>query len=438
MFSKVKKRLTLLNSMVMGAFLLGFAIVSFASLIWAVYREEKRDLLSYAKEETHENLRILIDKEYLRPDFPKNELPEEAVLFFYLFDNQQNLIHYSEPHPEIRSLVREKFKHWTVEPGKPALTFFRRPGQDFVIMLVSLPIIKDHTVLGTIYVGKDETVYYQVLKRLLSILGGFLVIFLALVSLLGYLLAGRAMEPIKRSHEKQRQFLADASHELRTPLSVLLSSVDAVQRDCAPQMTDFARQVLADMKDEIKKMSRIVGDLLTLARSDDSALQVMKERFNLRLVAEPIIRTLQPLAQEKAIDLAMEVPEEALLYADKERIAQLLVILLDNALKYTPDHGKVRLSIPPPQSDPPELKIIVSDTGIGIAPEEQRLIFERFYRVDKARSRQIGGSGLGLAIAQWIVESHGGSIKVISQPGQGTSFIVTLPQPNGLYQSLPH
>jgi signal transduction histidine kinase len=236
------------------------------------------------------------------------------------------------------------------------------------------------------------------------------------------------MEPIKQTFERQREFLADASHELRTPLSVLLSSVDAVQSDDANVMSPFAHQVLVDMKDEIKKMSKIVGDLLTLARAENSQFNLMKEQFDLGPDVRQIIRTLNPMAQAKQITLKTEIMDNLLIYADRERIAQLFLILLDNAIKYTPNGGIVELSVRLTEVDSKELRISVRDNGIGIASEEQARIFERFYRVDKTRSREMGGSGLGLAIAKWIAEIHGGSIKVNSQPGAGSEFVVSLPQ----------
>jgi two-component system sensor histidine kinase CiaH len=255
-----------------------------------------------------------------------------------------------------------------------------------------------------------------------------MLLFLALATLLGFIMARRSIAPIKISYEKQREFLADASHELRTPLSVLLASVESIQGDTANRMTDFSGQVLVDMKDEIKRMAKMVTDLLTLARSDTAMLNLMKKQFELHSVAEQVLRTINPLAQAKNINLQLNFPEQITVYADRDRVTQLLLILVDNAVKYTPNDGQVKLTIMRlGGQNGSRVEIVVQDNGIGIAAEEQDLIFQRFYRIDKARSRAIGGSGLGLPIAKWIVEQHGGLIKVNSNLGAGARFVAVLP-----------
>jgi two-component system, OmpR family, sensor histidine kinase CiaH len=256
---------------------------------------------------------------------------------------------------------------------------------------------------------------------------GVTFLFLIIASGAGHFLAKRAMIPIKQSFTRQREFVADASHELRTPLSVLLASVDVVQADEGNRMSSFSTQVLHDMKDEIRKMSKIVGDLLTLARADTGVLELLKEIFDAQYVTKQVIRSLQTLASEKKIDIELEGPDALPVYADPERINQLLYILIDNAIKYTPQEGHVKVKLESVVDAGPKLKITVHDTGISIASEHQKLIFERFYRVDKIRSREASGTGLGLAIARWIVEAHGGTIAVESEPGKGSSFIVLLP-----------
>ncbi|MEN6565111.1 MAG: HAMP domain-containing sensor histidine kinase [Veillonellales bacterium] len=213
---------------------------------------------------------------------------------------------------------------------------------------------------------------------------------------------------------------------------MLLASVDAVQRDDDNKISAFSRQVLQDMKDEICKMSKITTDLLTLARADAGVLELLKEKFDIKLVAEPVIRSLQTLAQAKNIRVALAAPEQLEVYADRARISQLLFILIDNAIKYTPTNGEVKVKLESAAGKNQEWKIIVQDTGIGIAPEYQAAIFKRFYRVDKIRSRTAGGTGLGLAIAQWIVETHGGVIQVQSAVGKGSIFTVILPSRENL------
>jgi len=175
-------------------------------------------------------------------------------------------------------------------------------------------------------------------------------------------------------------------------------------------------------------MARLVNNLLTLARSDSGDLEISKEYFNLRPTSEYVIRSLQPIADKKNISLLLAAPDELVVYADKDRIAQLLFLFLDNGIKYTPDAGQVSLTIKQSmQKNVKGITILIEDTGIGLDPINHSRIFERFFRVDKARSREANGFGLGLSIASWIVAAHGGTINVASIPGRGTSFTIFIP-----------
>jgi signal transduction histidine kinase len=173
-----------------------------------------------------------------------------------------------------------------------------------------------------------------------------------------------------------------------------------------------------------------MNDLLTLARADSehASLQLVKETFDFRPHAERTLHLLGELASKKNIRMDFHSPESVIITADADKLTQLLYILLDNAIKYTPDGGEVTLSLAvEPFKQQRMLTISVKDTGIGIPPESLDRIFDRFYRVDKARSRQQGGHGLGLSIAKWIVDAHGGNIHVQSEVGKGSEFIVKIP-----------
>jgi two-component system sensor histidine kinase CiaH len=428
MFRKVLKQLTLFNSALMGGFLIVFIAISFAGIIWGIYIDEQENVLGYAQEESAENIGILKNKSYLRPGFPREETGENEMMFFYVYDNQGQLVHYANAPAGLNEIIQKKIQAGAVKEGHPALLILKRVRPKIKVMFTVLTIRDGATVYGKIYVGKNIAGLYRLLQKLVSYLVIITLFFLALTSMLGFIMAGRAIAPLKRSYEKQREFLADASHELRTPLSILLASVETIEGDQANRLTDFSSQVLADMKDEIKKMTKIVHDLLTLARSDAATLNLMKEQFDLQAVAKQVIRTITPLTQAKRIEARLVCPEQVTVYADRERITQLLIILVDNAVKYTPNGGRVELTIRRTgEREKSQVEIAVQDNGIGIAPEEQKLIFERFYRTDKARSRAMGGSGLGLPIAKWIVDRHGGKIKVSSSPGAGSHFVAVLP-----------
>jgi signal transduction histidine kinase len=428
MFKKVLKQLTLFNTAITGGFLIVFIVITFAGIIWGIYTDEQQDVLGYAKEEVEENIGILKNKFYLQPGFPCEETGENEMMFFYLYNTQGRLVRYANGPAGLNEIIQQRIQAGAIKEGRPDVLIMKQMRPKIKVMFTTLTIRDGATVYGKIYVGKDITDLYRFLQKLVSYMVLIMLLFLALATLLGFIMARRSIAPIKISYEKQREFLADASHELRTPLSVLLASVESIQGDTANRMTDFSGQVLVDMKDEIKRMAKMVTDLLTLARSDTAMLNLMKKQFELHSVAEQVLRTINPLAQAKNINLQLNFPEQITVYADRDRVTQLLLILVDNAVKYTPNDGQVKLTIMRlGGQNGSRVEIVVQDNGIGITAEEQDLIFQRFYRIDKARSRAIGGSGLGLPIAKWIVEQHGGLIKVNSNLGAGARFVAVLP-----------
>lgn len=186
-----------------------------------------------------------------------------------------------------------------------------------------------------------------------------------------------------------------------------------------PQKEDFVGKMLSNMRQEVKRMTNLVGDLLTLARSDSNKIERRTETFDFRPQGEKAIESVHPLAAAKQITLNLYAPATLSAQGDPQRLSQLLYILLDNAIKYTPQGGEVMLFV---AAEGNQLCITVQDTGIGIKQEDFQRIFERFYRSDKSRSRQMGGHGLGLSIAKWIVETHQGTIKVSSEIGKGSIF----------------
>lgn len=239
----------------------------------------------------------------------------------------------------------------------------------------------------------------------------------------GYFLAGRALVPVRLAWEKQQQFVADASHELRTPLTVIKTNAELLLR--YPERTvreESAR--ITNVVREAGRMSRLVAALLTLARADGGQPELAAEEVRLGDLVTIAAEQFRPLAEQKGVALGVAVEDGMPQRADRERIQQLLVILLDNAVKYTPAGGSVSVAC---RRQAGQAILTVADTGVGISPEDVPRIFDRFFRGDKARSRGDGGAGLGLAIARWIVESHGGKIKAESTVGAGTKISVTLP-----------
>jgi signal transduction histidine kinase len=401
-------------------------------LTWAIIYELKQEVQLVAQEEVDEQVAIYKHKGNLLKD-SEHEVQEgirgsKGRIFCYIFATNQDLVAVEEPIKVLRNGVLEKIQHWDLAEGKVSINRIILPdGETAAFMMTKRQVYNDSQWIGTVYLGKDVTEYYHVLKILFFVLIGGTLLCLIMASGAGHYISGRAMIPINQSFARQREFVADASHELRTPLTVLLASVDVVQADEDNKFSAFSGQILHDMKDEIRKMTKIVSDLLTLARADAGVLEVLKEKINISIITKQVIRLLQTRANEKKITLSLEGSETLQIYADQARISQLLFILIDNAIKYTPLHGEVKVQLASVDTDGPKLKIVVQDTGVGIATEYQPMIFERFYRVDKIRSREAGGTGLGLAIARWIVEVHGGVIQVKSEMGKGSTFTVLLP-----------
>ena len=228
-----------------------------------------------------------------------------------------------------------------------------------------------------------------------------------------------AYEYLNGAYDAQRRFVANASHELRTPLTSIRGNIGFLRRvvDMDPADREAA---LADIASEVERMSRLVSDLLTLARAD-AGQHLPKSPVELAPLVREVARQARFLS-EGGVEVALDRVDEASVLGDPDHLKQLLLILADNAVKYTPAGGRVSLSA---HRQNGSLRLVVADSGIGIGPEERERIFERFYRADPARSP--GGAGLGLAIARWIAEEHGGDIEVQSSPGQGSTFTVRLP-----------
>jgi len=229
---------------------------------------------------------------------------------------------------------------------------------------------------------------------------------------------------LEASFTEQQRFIADASHELRTPLAVLRGETE-VALDKTRAVDEY-KESLALIKDEAERLSRIVEDLFMLARHPiDTPATLMSSPFSLNDAVRDCVRAAQVLAFGKDLDLKLvETSHDLELDGDQELIKRMLLNLLDNAVKYTPEGGEIFVTLVRQNGN---AMLAVRDTGIGIREADQLHVFDRFYRVDKARSRSYGGAGLGLSIVSWIVEAHRGTITVKSTPNQGSEFLVELP-----------
>ena len=226
---------------------------------------------------------------------------------------------------------------------------------------------------------------------------------------------------LEAAFAQQARFTSDASHELRTPVSVILSQTQtALSRE---RPSSEYREALEACERAAQRMRKLTESLLQLARLDAGQEPMKRERFDLSRVVRECVELVRPLAAERGIKIQSDVSSLEC-HGDAERIGQVVTNLLTNAIHFNRDQGEVRLSA---RTEGDAVCLTVADTGQGIPAEDIPQLFERFYRVDKSRSRIQGRNGLGLAISKAIIDAHGGSIEVSSQPGVGTTFTVRLP-----------
>lgn len=419
MFRSGIKKLTVFYAVIMCFFLTALVFGAHSVMKWAITSEQERELIETAVSirDAQKNLRG-------NAPFDENNIYKSASdrLFFYVFDNKGTLVRFSRGSYRIEPFVLEIIEEKRVPKGMvEVFGKFDESGKRMELMLTTVESDAGNVI---VYVGKDVSAMYSGMAK-----ATYAFILLGLISIIfstltGYFLSRRALKPVRLAYEKQRQFAADASHELRTPLAVVLSTADLLLNDPTIK-SDFLRQTIEDMKDEVKKMTNLVSDLLLVARSDNNALKVLAVRFDIAAILLQTVRTMSPIAEKKNIVLKEEGNfKPAVILGDEQKIRQLITILVDNAIKYTKEGGSVTVGFAPAKLG--RVAFFVQDSGIGISKEDLPRIFDRFYRVDKARSRQMGGNGLGLAIADEIVRMHKGEIQVESEEGKGTKFTVTL------------
>lgn len=332
------------------------------------------------------------------------------------------------------------------------------------LRVYSSPVYYDNKIIGVIVIAQSLNLMDIAMKNLLGIFTIIIPVLIGIAILGGIIISNKALRPIshmtkiareisvgdlskrlnlpytndevgnlaqtfdmmieklENSFKRQKQFTHDASHELRTPIAVIQTQAESVLNGTATK--DEYKKALQVILEESKHMSKLVHNLLFLARSDANAEKLNMETLNLSELIEGIVNEVAPIAENNGLMLKIIKSEPSYIRGDQTRIIQLFYNLIDNAIKYTPSGGKVEISI---ENYGKFIKTSVKDTGVGIPEEHLPHIFERFYRVDRARAKKSGGSGLGLSICKWIVNAHLGKIEVESREGKGTTFTVWLP-----------
>jgi two-component system phosphate regulon sensor histidine kinase PhoR len=222
---------------------------------------------------------------------------------------------------------------------------------------------------------------------------------------------------LRKLETVRNDFVANVSHELRTPLTSMVGYLDTLlESDIEDQET--RNRFLRIIKEETDRLSILIKDLLNLSRIESHSFDLKAENFN--EVLNKVINLLRKNAENKNIDFQVEIPENLPnVYMVREQIKQVLINLIDNAIKYTPSGGKIKIKV---EKEGDKVYFSVKDNGMGIPQADQERIFERFYRVDKARSRALGGTGIGLSIVRNIIKQHGSEIQVKSREGAGSEF----------------
>jgi signal transduction histidine kinase len=277
--------------------------------------------------------------------------------------------------------------------------------------------------LGVVQVGRSIQEQVAALHLLRNLLFGLGAVALLIATIGGLFLTQRALAPARLAFERQQRFVGDASHELRTPLTLLRANAEMLLRHRERLAADDA-DMLEEIVEETEHIDHLSTDLLTLARLDAGQFHLEQEVIDLSALAGHVARRVAALAKQQGIQVETAADGEVHIIGDRLEIERAVLILLDNAVKYTPSGGRVTLRS---SAIDGMATLAVEDTGEGIDPWHIPHLTQRFYRVDKARSRETGGAGLGLSIAQGIAAAHGGTLTITSEPGQGTTATLSLP-----------
>jgi signal transduction histidine kinase len=347
--------------------------------------------------------------------------PSVADTFVRVLNNKDQEV--SQPQPALKKLFNSPSLGGPIRAAKAGQSVDTRVwvGSDLYMVHTSAIVNpKSKKVVGVMQVAQPISWVGDSLSGLVRQLVLASLIGILLGALASLLMATRSLRPISRAFQRQREFVADASHELRTPLTLIRTNVDAWLRRSNGQTRTYAHSIVQ----EVEQLNRIVGDLTTLALADARQLRLDPKPVELNEVVRGLITQATPLADERGVQLRPDLNGGVRVDADLVRVRQLLLILIDNALTHTPSGGEVSVGVIRQNG---RAHVTVTDTGEGIPARDLPHVFDRFYRADKARTRENGGSGLGLAIAKSIVDAHKGEIAVTSTEGKGTEVAISLP-----------
>ncbi len=457
----LRLRLTLLYSTLLGGTLLLFGALVYG-LVSLVLISQVDNTLTQQAEVLAGGLLRVNSSDQFDPRVLTEFQPTDSNLIFQVWGND-------------RRLQIERPRGWTAPLDSGGLrasrpVFNSTYSQNVHLRVLSIPLVTSRGPAGILQVGLTLGLLDATQRTLSTLLVALAVFSMALAGLAGWLVTGQALAPLasatmvatritraddlsrrvplmgNESEEvaqlitafndtlsrleglftSQRRFVADVSHELRTPLTVIKGEVSLMRR-----MGQVDEESLTSVEAEVDRLTRLVGDLLLLAQAESGRLPMDMRAVELDTILLEVFQQMRTLAGEK-LKLHIADIDQVQVNGDRDRLKQVLVNLVGNAIQYTPAGGNVTLSL---QRANGQARLIVSDTGPGIPAQDLPHIFERFYRGERSRKRtpgtQTSGFGLGLSIAYWIVRNHGGSIEVNSREGQGTTFCIWLPLAQG-------
>lgn len=419
MFDKLKKRLTLIYTGIFSLIMVFVVAVTVAIGCISVLRTEKDMLIA----DIYDEWREWIGSGELPVD---PALVKKGEMMSLMYDADGNIIidqMTDSPYAAALTAIRAS---WPEPENETELLYFRdKNGTLHFFLAGGCTFWENGQIQARLYTFLNLEDYYD-----MAVDGMYFLFLLCAVCIMlaaggGYYMAAKNIKPLEILFAREHEFAADASHELRTPLTVLSLGVESLQNDDESKLSGFAQEVLRDMQHETKYMSGLIEALLTLARGDEENTPLARAKVDLTEVAVKVCNKMRPLAAKKGLGLeyaAGDAPQVFIL-GDKNKMEQLLIIFIDNAIKYS-ESGTITVTV---EADSMHAVIKVMDEGIGISESDAQKIFERFYRVDKARSRAAGGFGLGLNIARIIVVRHGGTVSVKPRSPHGSIFTVRLP-----------
>jgi heavy metal sensor kinase len=455
----IRWRLTLWNTLGLAVMLLAFAALVYALLRHALYEQIDRRLLGAVGQ--------------LGQDPRTADEPDERLRhWIYEWREHENLTAVAYD-AEGKVLARTEQLAADSVPPAPSVPSGEHRLQDRAVPILGRQrVLEDGLRLGdrpstVVVMAPMEEVDHE-LGNLRTVLLTAVPVVLLLSGVLGYVLARKALAPmerlrrsteeitadrldrrlpvlnpqdelgrltktfnamfgrLERSFAEVRRFTADASHELRTPLTAIRTEAEVAL--AKPLGLVEHQQLLGSILEECDRLTRLTDQLLALAREDARAARQAHEPVGLAALVGGVADTMRPLAEAKGLTLRVEAPEPVSVRGDAARLREVFFNILDNGIKYTPEGGEIKVRLSRHGS---EAVVTVRDTGIGIQAEHLPHVFDRFYRVDRARSRAEGGTGLGLSIAQSIVAAHGGRIELASTLGQGSTCTVRMPAEPG-------